>query len=176
MNPFANDKMVSLRALEPEDLELLYTIENDAGIWDVCDDPAPYSRFALKQYLAAQPTDIAQSGELRLVICTPDQDAIGLIDLVKYSRVDGRAEVCLALQSAFRGKGYGKAALLALGNYAYRYLHIRLLYAIIADGRNRTAEQTFAAAGYRPVAHLPQWHRVGTDYEDVRVWTLVLPI
>lgn len=37
-----------LRPLEPEDLELLYTIENDPSLWDTSNTDAPYSRFALK--------------------------------------------------------------------------------------------------------------------------------
>ena len=40
------DKIV-LRAMEPEDLEELYAIENDRSIWDVGSTNVPYSRYAL---------------------------------------------------------------------------------------------------------------------------------
>lgn len=36
---------VYLRALEPEDLEFIYTIENDQNIWEVSNTQTPYSRF-----------------------------------------------------------------------------------------------------------------------------------
>lgn len=77
---------VLLRPLEPEDLELLYTIENDATLWDVCDDTTPYSRYALRQYIANQPQDLHQCRELRLIIVERQTSApIGIVDLVNYS-------------------------------------------------------------------------------------------
>ena len=49
---------MTLRALEPQDLDLLYTIENQQEMWDVCDTNVPYSRFDLDQYLLNQQHDI----------------------------------------------------------------------------------------------------------------------
>jgi diamine N-acetyltransferase len=42
---------IYLRALEPEDLEFIYTIENDESIWEVSHTQTPYSRFLISQYL-----------------------------------------------------------------------------------------------------------------------------
>ena len=42
-----NQKRIRLRALEPEDLDELYQIENDRRLWDVGLTNVPYSRFAL---------------------------------------------------------------------------------------------------------------------------------
>ena len=41
---------VRLRALEPEDLELLYRWENNPAWWDVGNTLAPYSRYLLLYY------------------------------------------------------------------------------------------------------------------------------
>ena len=35
---------IRLRALEPEDLDVLYAIENDTTIWNVGNTNVPYSR------------------------------------------------------------------------------------------------------------------------------------
>ena len=43
---------IHLRALELEDLDYLYALENDESIWEVSNTTTPYSRFVLKQYLA----------------------------------------------------------------------------------------------------------------------------
>ena len=42
---------VRLRAMEPEDLEVMYAMENDSQTWDVTNFTVPYSRFVLKQYI-----------------------------------------------------------------------------------------------------------------------------
>ena len=33
---------IQLRALEPEDLDMMYTIENDTSLWDVSNRQVPY--------------------------------------------------------------------------------------------------------------------------------------
>ena len=40
---------VRLRAIEPEDLDTLYKIENDRTLWGIGPTNVPYSRFALHQ-------------------------------------------------------------------------------------------------------------------------------
>jgi diamine N-acetyltransferase len=40
-------KTIKLRAIEPEDLDLLYRIENDADLWAVGATNVPYSRYTL---------------------------------------------------------------------------------------------------------------------------------
>ena len=44
-------KNIYLRALEPEDLEFLYELENNELVWEVSNTSTPYSKFLLKQYL-----------------------------------------------------------------------------------------------------------------------------
>jgi diamine N-acetyltransferase len=34
-----------LRALEPEDLDFIYQIENDESVWEVSNTQTPYSKF-----------------------------------------------------------------------------------------------------------------------------------
>ena len=52
MNEIDKLPEVTLRALEPEDLELLYHIENDDKLWNVGITNVPYSRFMLQEYSA----------------------------------------------------------------------------------------------------------------------------
>ena len=39
---------ISLRALEPEDLDFLYSTENNQIFWEVSSTQTPFSKFTLK--------------------------------------------------------------------------------------------------------------------------------
>jgi diamine N-acetyltransferase len=60
---------IYLRALEPNDLEFVYAMENDQSIWEVSNTQTPYSRFLVKQYLENAHQDIYEVKQLRLAIC-----------------------------------------------------------------------------------------------------------
>lgn len=159
---------IKLRALEPEDLDWLYKLENDRSLWDVGAAPMHYSRFALRQYIAAQPQDFFRDGELRLVVEADGQEnPVGLVDLTNYSALDRRAEVGIALSAACRGCGYGRSALKSLEVYARRYLHLRMLYALVSAQYNERCRKTFLSVGYTLTATLKDWHRWGDKYEDI---------
>lgn len=59
---------VYLRALEPNDLEFVYAMENDETIWEVSNTQTPYSRFLIRQYLENAQQDIYEAKQLRLAI------------------------------------------------------------------------------------------------------------
>ena len=59
-------KHISLRALEPEDLEFLFQIENNESFWEVSHTQTPFSKFLLKQYLENAHLDIYEAKQLRL--------------------------------------------------------------------------------------------------------------
>ena len=46
------DLSITLRAMEPEDLDELYEIENDSDTWNAGTTNVPYSRFVLRNYIA----------------------------------------------------------------------------------------------------------------------------
>ena len=45
------EKEIHLRALEPEDLDFLYEMENDESLWEVGNTNVPYSRQVLLDYI-----------------------------------------------------------------------------------------------------------------------------
>ena len=49
---------LKLRAIEPEDLDLLYRIENDTALWNIGTSNVPYSRYLLHDYVANATNDI----------------------------------------------------------------------------------------------------------------------
>ena len=63
---------IYLRALEPEDLDFVFNLENNEDMWEVSNTQTPYSRFLIKQYLENAHQDIYQAKQLRLAICKND--------------------------------------------------------------------------------------------------------
>ena len=79
---------VSLRAPEPEDLEVMFSFENDAALWELGTATGPYSRYQMKRYIAENQNDLYADGQLRLMIVCEEQ---GLV--AKYV-VDGTSSAC----------------------------------------------------------------------------------
>ena len=65
---------VRLRAMEPEDLDMLYHIENDRSLWNISATNVPYSRYALHNYIADAKNDIYIDGQLRMMIENREQE------------------------------------------------------------------------------------------------------
>jgi len=87
----SNDR-VRLRALEPEDLELLYRWENDPELWEVGNTLAPYSRYILKEYIAGSDRSIYESRQLRFMIEECDTGtSVGIVDLFDFEPHPNRA-------------------------------------------------------------------------------------
>ena len=106
-------KHVRLRAIEPEDLELMYDLENDESLWDVGSTNVPYSRFFIHEYIKQTTGDIYTDKQLRLMI-EVEQQVVGIIDLMSYDPRHNRAEVGVVIQQPFRHRGYATEALRAV--------------------------------------------------------------
>lgn len=166
---------IHLRALEPEDLELLYSIDGNPALWSISAERQHYSRFALRRYLASEPSDPFSRGSLRLVIALPDGEGIGLIDLTHFSPMDARAELSIALLSDFRGMGYGAQAISALEQYAAQQLRIRMLYAMVGDLQiTEPSHRLFLSTGYRKIARLPSWYNAEGQFVDVTIYQKIM--
>ena len=65
---------VRLRAVEPEDAELLYEWENDPAVWAVSGTTEPFSREQIQRFIERQASggDLLRTGQLRLMIEVPE--------------------------------------------------------------------------------------------------------
>lgn len=157
---------VILRAMEPEDLDMMYDIENDQDIWSVSNTNMPYSRFALHEYIASATGDIYTDKQVRLIITNPNHDFIGIIDLCNFSPQHRRAEVGIVIRNRFRGLGYGHAALTELMNYSHAVLHIHQLIALVSVD-NLYCVRLFERAGFQHDVELRDWLFDGDKYHNV---------
>ena len=66
MTHLQNEK-VSLRAVEPEDIDLLFDLENDISLWKYSNRLQPYSRDLLQKYIANAHKDIFEIRQINLL-------------------------------------------------------------------------------------------------------------
>jgi len=165
---------IYLRALEPEDLEFIYEVENDESIWHVSNTQTPYSRFLIRQYLENAHQDIYEAKQLRLVICkNQDFKAIGLIDLFDFDPRNNRAGVGILIKdSANRNSGIGSEALGLLIQYAFSQLNLHQLYANI-DIENEGSLALFTNFGFHNIGVKKQWNLDNGCYKDEALFQLI---
>lgn len=160
------DEMISLRAPEPEDLELMYVMENDTTLWSIGNATLPYSRYTLREYLEQSRQDLFAEHQARFVIELQNGEAAGMIDLADFDPLNSRAEVCIGVLGKHRGKGIATRALDLLCNYAFKKLHMNQLYAFVPDW-NEESMGLFEKNGFKKSALLQQWQRTENGFGNV---------
>lgn len=174
MSQLLSNNTITLRPLEPTDLDTLYNWENDSALWAVSDTTAPYSRKALWDYLEAYSGDIYAQRQLRLMITlTDDGTPAGTIDFLNFDPLNNRAELGLFIAAEHRGKGLGRQALERLTAYAREHLGLRQLYVFIAL-YNTVCLNMFEDFGYRRVGVIQSWIKRGNIYRDVALLQMIL--
>lgn len=157
---------IYLRALEPEDLDFIYEIENNQDIWEISNTITPYSKFLIKQYLEQAHKDIYEVKQLRLVICNFDHVAIGMIDLFEFDVKNKRAGVGILIKDSFnRQKGFGKAALQLLTNYCKSHLDIHQLFCNVSEDNLRSLK-LFQNQGFSIIGLKKDWNFVNGSYKN----------
>ncbi|MGV9004848.1 GNAT family N-acetyltransferase [Flavobacterium sp.] len=158
---------IYLRALEPEDLEFIYAIENDENIWEVSNTQTPYSKFLIRQYLENAHQDIFEAKQLRLAICeSQSAKAIGLIDLFDFDAKNRRAGIGIVIQDEIdRKNGYGKEALALLIEYSFIHLHLHQLFANISI-ENIPSISLFTTFGFEKIGVKKDWNFSNNSYQD----------
>lgn len=157
---------IYLRALEPEDLEFIFAIENDQTIWELSNTITPYSRYVIKQYLENAHKDIFEVKQLRLVISNLNEETIGLIDLFDFDFTNRRAGVGLLIKDEKdRQKGYGKEALELLISYAKRHLNLHQLYCNISEDNTKSLK-LFKNQGFEIVGLKNDWNLVHNKFKN----------
>ncbi len=168
---------VALRALESEDLDLIYVWENDPSQWVHSLTRVPYSRYQLNQFIESQSQDIGADGQLRLVVCRAEVgefrdeeivqcgDAVGMVDIFEYDPYNHRAGVGIYIDPASRGRGYASAALVAVERYLVENFELHQLWCNISED-NAASLKLFVKCGYSKIGTKREWCRRGGIYID----------
>jgi diamine N-acetyltransferase len=168
MSYLENDNLL-LRALEPEDLDILYRWENDTELWQYGSTLTPYSKFALRDYLNDSLQGIVSTGQLRLMAIEKESQAVvGTIDLFDYDPIHLRACIGLLVDAPFRHKGYGGEILNLSAEYAFHVLLLNQLYAYIPVS-NTSSFNLLCKCGYKEAGLLKSWFKTANGFEDVHL-------
>lgn len=164
------NETIKLRALEPEDLDLLYMWENQATFWIVGNTRQPYSKFQLKQYLLQADLNLYENLQLRLIIeQKSDSKAVGTVDLFDFDIHNSRIALGLFVDKAFQGKGIAKSALQLVEEYVFSFLKVNQLYCHIAES-NIASRTMFEKLGYEKNGILKNWIKGINGFEDIVVF------
>lgn len=148
---------VRFRALEPDDLDLLFEWENDAEIWEVSNTLEPFSKYILAKYIKESQRDIFESKEIRMIIETLDRKAVGAVDLFDFDPFHLRAGVGILIHDKNnRNLGYATDALELLCQYASNHLRLHQLYANIGE-ENQSSIHLFASNGFELCGTKKDW-------------------
>ena len=167
---------IRLRAVEPEDLELLYRWENDETNWKQGNTLVPYSRYILKKYIAGSGKSIFETGQLRLMIdVLPDERTIGTLDLYDFDQFHNRAGVgILVADESDRQKGYASAALACMVKYAFETIGLHQLWCNILES-NAPSLNLFTHHGFSICGSRKEWAKVSDGYETEHLLQLINP-
>lgn len=164
---FLTNNRICLRAVEPEDLDVMYQMENDPSMWDISNFTVPYSRYVLRQYIGSSQSDMFADKQLRLmVIRSEDNQVLGTIDITDFVPLHSRGAVGIAIHKDFRNEGYAFDALTLLCEYAFDFLLVHQLYAHVAIG-NEASMKLFASCGFVQCGLLKDWLLTKDGYGDV---------
>lgn len=171
-------EQIQLRALEPSDIDVIYSWENNTDHWKVSNTQAPFSRHVLKQYIDAAHQDIYSAKQLRLVIDafaegTPVARPVGCIDLFDFEPNHLRAGVgILIAEKDDRRKGFATEALKLLVDYCFDTLNLQQLYCNITID-NDPSILLFKKHGFEITGVKKSWLREGNSFKDELLLQLI---
>lgn len=167
-------ELIRLRAVEPEDAELIHTWENDPDIWAVSGTTEPFSREQIRQFVERQlrGEDLFRSGQLRLMIETrgasegardkieaPGAEGkigtephsartVGTVDLFEYDPLHSRAGLGILIYGSENlRRGYARDAVETLCRYARERLRLHQLWCSVT-ANNTASLELFRKAGF----------------------------
>lgn len=169
-------KKIFLRALEPEDLEFLFALENDSSLWEVSNTSTPFSKHILRQYLDNSHRDIYDVKQLRLVICSrEDERQLGFVDLYDFDPKHKRAGLGIAILSAGdKRKGFASEALAVLAKYVFKHLDLHQIFATITED-NKGSLLLFEGAGFQRSGVKKDWIYSEGKFKDELFYQLFRP-
>ena len=166
MNNFLKYGKISLRPLEPEDIDLLYQWENDMEIWEISNTKTPFSRYILAEYIKNSHKDIYETKQLRLIIQNEENCPVGAVDLFDFEPYHQRAGVGILIhKTEDRNQGYATDALNALFDYSLNVLGLKQLYANISED-NPQSIALFEKAGFIKSGTKISWLKTPDGWKD----------
>jgi len=167
---------VLLRAMEPEDVDVLYKWENDTGVWKVSNTIAPFSKYILREFIDNQRYDMFETKQIRLIIeSKAERRPVGTIDLFDLDPYNRRAGVgVLIYESRDKRQGYASEALALLIRYCFQTLMLNQLHCNV-PAMNVPSLGLFQSKGFSIVGLKKEWVKTTSGWQDEYMLQLINP-
>lgn len=168
-----NGTNIYLRAIEPEDLDFLFQIENNEAFWEISHTQKPFSKYELKKYLENAHLDLYEVKQLRLIITSQkNKEKIGIIDLFDFNPQHKRAGIGIVIAPKYQNKGIASEALTLLINYAFKHLSLHQLYANITN-TNTQSIRLFEQKKFKKTGVKTDWIFTNGVFKDEILYQLI---
>jgi len=161
---FLSKDNIRLRALEPEDLDWLFAIENNELFWEISSTIQPFSKVLLARYIENSIQDFYSAKQLRLVILYKEKP-VGLLDLFEYEPQDHRAGLGILILPEFESKGIATTAIEIGVNYGFSILQLHQIYVNITADNTRSIA-LFKKLNFQLVGTKKEWIYTQGTYKD----------
>nr|WP_169934225.1 GNAT family N-acetyltransferase [Nonlabens sp. Ci31] len=163
----------SLRAVDPEDLDFIYQLENNPDLWEFGHTITPFSKFTIREYLENAHRDIYEVKQLRLAICTRQNEIKGVVDLYDFDPYHKRAGVGIVIsQESDRSQGLATSGLELIIDYAFKHLRLHQLYASISED-NMASRKLFERVRFRESGIKKDWIATEKSYKNEHLYQLI---
>lgn len=173
--PRLADGLVILRAFEFRDAPLIATVATDPLVPLLTTVTTGGTEADAQAYIERQHERLPTGVGYSFAIANADTDeAVGHIGLWTREIDMGRATIGYWVARDFRRRGYLKAALRVLTEWAITHEEIQRLQLSVEpwnEGSWRGAE----ACGYRREGLLRRWEKVGTELKDMYMYSFIPP-
>jgi diamine N-acetyltransferase len=167
--------LITLRALEPSDLQEVYTLENEEGQISSAGNYSSFSRYTISEFIKNSNQDIVQSGQFRWVVQDNEDDSFaGLIDLYDYDAINRRAGIGIYIIPTKRGRSFALEAIDVLVSYCHRVLNLNQVYCQI-EIDNLSSKTLFEEkAGFKLSGIQKEWNIRNSNPIDVCFYQKIL--
>ncbi len=158
--------MLNIRALEPEDLDFLFELENDSEVWKVSETTAPVSRNTLRKFIESSYLDITQTRQARfIIVSTDDNIAVGTIDLFDYDPINRRIGIGILIKKEYRGNHFAKHAMNLAMDYCFNILSVHQVFCNIQKD-NQISLNLFQKLGFTVIGIKKDWYLFDNQWKD----------
>ncbi len=164
---FIKGKNITIRALETDDVNLLYDWENNQTLWAVSYTQTPFSKFVLEEFVNSI-QDIYTTKQLRLMINSAEtKETIGCIDLFEFDPQHVRCGIGIFIHNNFRNKGFALECIDLIKNYCFTTLYLKQIF-VHVNVSNEASLNLFEKAGFVKSGLKKCWHKNSLSaFEDV---------
>jgi len=167
-------KNITLRALEPNDIDFLFSTENNEDFWEVSSTQTPFSKYILKKYIENAHQDIYEAKQYRFVICNTENLPVGMIDLFDFNPQHKRVGIGILILPQFQNQNYASEALELTIDYIFSYLAIHQIYANITIDNTKSIS-LFEKFNFKKAGIKKDWIFTKSQFKDEFLYQLINP-